>query len=216
LYVRLFRQNKYHTHFRMSMPENLLQPIATSVTHVVMMVQSDFPGAPYCMTFRSRALLLLATASLAALPVCRAAAQLPEESQTGDPKLDYKLRSARAESDYADVCESTDQIVELADELIKAFTTGTPGGNTSDKTFDRLRKLARKVRSQVGGSGDPQMDDPPTNPVDTAKALGTRGRELADLLRQSTRYGVSARMIILSSEIVFLADQLKRMGGQSR
>lgn len=140
----------------------------------------------------------------------------PEESQTGDPKLDYKLRSARADSEYDEICDSADEIAHLAEDVSKRLVSNGHPADQLTKDLDRLRKLARKVRSQLGGSGDPHMDPAPANPSDAAAALEERSRTLADALRQSTRYEVNARGIILASEIVYLVDLLRQFEGIDR
>ena len=162
----------------------------------------------------SQSLRLFLAIALLLQPLVSARAQrITDESQTGDPKLDYKLRSARAESEYDEICDSADEIVHIAADISKQLETGARPENQPLKPLDRLRKLARKVRSQLGGSGDPRMENPPAQDYDAAAALLERSRALADELHSSTRYEVNARVILLSGEIVYLVDLLRRFRG---
>lgn len=156
---------------------------------------------------------MLAVALVTCASARAASQRVTDESQTGDPKLDYKLRASRAEADYGEICDNADEIVHLADDIAKQLGNGTSHSDPPPKTFDRLRKLARKVRSQLGGSGDPQMENPPALQTDAATALLERGRALTEELHRSTRYEVNARVIVLAGEIVYLVDLLRHLRG---
>ena len=131
-------------------------------------------------------------------------------SETGDPLLDYKLRTSRAEQTLNELRRSADELVDLSSGLARRVVERGALGPEDTKALDRIRKIAKRVRSEMGGSGDPQMQDPPHTLRDAAAALAECGEALAEQMHKSSRYEMNAKLIALTGEIMLLSDILKQ------
>jgi hypothetical protein len=148
---------------------------------------------------------VLAASSAAASP-----AAAGQRSETGNPLLDYKLRASRAERAHEDLGKAADEIVELSADLARRAGGGEALGPDDAKALGRVRKLAKRIRSDLGGSGDPRLADPPRTLRDAAAALAERGETLADQVRRSSRFELNARLVTLAGEVMALADLIKK------
>jgi hypothetical protein len=131
--------------------------------------------------------------------------------QTGDPLLNYKLRASRAETEQREIQHDAEELEELSAGIAKRVAARGALGAEDGKAIERIRKLARRSRSRMGGLGDPEMADPPRSLAAIAAALGERGAAFAEQVRCSTRFEVNARLVGLAGELVYLSDALKRI-----
>jgi hypothetical protein len=158
--------------------------------------------------------ILAAALAVASAVAPGAAAPRPAQgvSETGDPHLDYKLRASRAEQAYRVLLDSTDEIVELSASLAKRV--GERGALADDdvKSVDRIRKLAKRLRSEMGGSGDPRLETPPATLGEATAALAARADALAEQMRKASRFETNARLIAIAGEVMLLSDVVKRLG----
>ena len=158
-----------------------------------------------------RSALLAALVVACSVQTSLAGAPVKGPAQTGDPLLDYRLRASRAESAYKEMRRSAEELVELSGSLSRQI--GERGLTREDgKALDRIRKLAKRIRSDMGGMGDAKLESPPQTPRDAAEALGVRGAALAEQLERATRFEMNARMIAITGEMILLVDLLKQMG----
>jgi hypothetical protein len=133
-------------------------------------------------------------------------------SETGDPHLDYKLRASRAEQAYQELLTSTDEIIERSAALAKRVDERGALDDDDMKSVERIRKLAKHVRSEMGGSGDPRLETPPATLRDATAALAARADALGEQLRKASRFETNARLILLTGEVMLLSDIVKRFG----
>ena len=154
-------------------------------------------------------LVVMAAAPLtAAAPSSSPPAQ--GRSETGDPLLDYKLRASRAETAHKEMRRAADELVELSGSFARDVGERTRLTPEDFKAIDRMRKLAKRIRSDLGGMGDATIADPPQTVAAAAAALGARGEALAAQMRKASRYEMNARLVSLTGEIVALLEILKR------
>lgn len=130
--------------------------------------------------------------------------------QTGNPLLDYKLRASRAEQARREVRKAADEIAGLSASIAKHVTERGALGPGEVKSLDRIRKLARRVRSEMGGSGDAQLETSPRSLTEAANLLADRSEALAEHVHKSSRYETSARLISLAGDVIVLSDLLKQ------
>lgn len=132
-----------------------------------------------------------------------------EDRGIGDPKIEYRLRIARADAQQEKMHDAADEIGRLSIEIADRVSRGEALGSDDAKSLDRIKRLARKLRSDMGGGGEPTLDDKPATMRDAAIELGSAGAEFAKLFSRSSRYVVDARVIRKAGEIVLLVDFLK-------
>lgn len=126
-----------------------------------------------------------------------------------DAKMEYRMRIARADAEHEKLHDSADEIARLSLDLSDRARRGEVLRPEDVKVLDRIRKLARKMRSDLGGGGDAVLEEKPVVVRDAMLALGTRGAEFAKIFSRSSRFVVDARVIKLAGEIVVLTEFLK-------
>jgi hypothetical protein len=132
-------------------------------------------------------------------------------SETGDPLLDYKLRASRAETAHKEMRRAADELVELSGSFARDVAGRGQLTDEDVKAVDKMRKLAKRIRSDMGGMGDTKLVDPPQTVPAAAAALGARGEALAAHLRKASRFEMNARLISLTGEMIALLEILKRL-----
>lgn len=129
------------------------------------------------------------------------------ESKTmiGEPEQEMLARRdiRAAEKDHEENLERAREAAQLSTELRDYYDHNKTFGRTELKKLERLEKLARKIRSEAGGSdGDVTLDDPPSQ---IEPAL-TRLAEISDKMRKGVestpRQVVSASVIERANELL--------------
>lgn len=130
-----------------------------------------------------------------------------------NPEIEYKLRTARANSAREELVDSANELRRRTGDLLKRFEE-RGWVDTDDKTaLEEIRKLAQKVRTDLGGGGDAQLEDPPRTAGAILTALDERASTLADEIEASTRFELNARLIAMAGEVVALCDHIMKLGG---
>ncbi len=178
--------------------------------------------------FTSLVLLLFA---LAALSVC-ASAQIvgaddkPLFSKHNDENRPKgfnegleKMRIEKEKKDHEEMISRGDDAVKLGEELQASFAkAGTLSKDDFDK-IGKLEKLVKKIRDELGGDDDNSNSDDPDDAVqDTpvpstlpaaVDALKTKTDELSDLLKQTTRFTISAAAIQATNNVLKITKVLR-------
>ena len=125
----------------------------------------------------------------------------------GDPQQEMLARRdiETAEKDHQENVDRAREAAQLSTEIRDSFIGSKTLGRTEVKKLERLEKLARKIRSEAGGSGDDVALDPPPREIDSALA---RLAEISDKLRKGVentpRQVVSASVIEHTNEVLEL------------
>jgi len=130
------------------------------------------------------------------------------------PDLEAKMRISRAEAAFADTREAAEEMTRLAADLSHRVGLAGRLEKTDAKTLERIRKLARRVRGDLGGYGDMKLEHPPDSAKAAAVALGERATEFQERFSAATRYATDARLIALAAEISELSDLLRSLGAR--
>lgn len=136
-----------------------------------------------------------------------------EQGPAIDAKMEYRMRAARAEKAHAELRATAKELTELSIDLSKRLEQGASLDDEDGKTLDQIKRLAKKVRSEFGGSGDPDFQNPPRTIPDAAACLAERARTLADEMKTASRYEINAKLINLTGEMMMLTDILRHLGG---
>ena len=139
----------------------------------------------------------------------RPAVAAAQEVGIGDPKIEYRLRVARADAQQEKMHDAADEIGQLSSKIAERVSRGEALRAEDGKILDRIKRLAKRLRSDLGGGGEPTLEERPATMNDAARTLGASGAEFAKLFSGSTRYVVDARIIRKAGEIVLLTDLLK-------
>jgi hypothetical protein len=154
--------------------------------------------------------ILVTVLAVSSVGVYGAPAPGQRASETGDPLMDYKLRTSRAEQARKDRERDADEVLELSADLERHFADRGALDSDDARALERIRKLAKRVRSDLGGTGEPQMQDLPRSVRDAVTALVARSEVFADRLHKSSRYETNAKLIIIAGEIMVLTDALRQ------
>ena len=126
-----------------------------------------------------------------------------------------KQRIQRDKEDYQELLKRGEEAVKLSEELDKSFAAGNSLSSEDRKKLDRLEKLVRKIRSDLGGDDDEQTsvkeEDSPFSIENAFKVLHENTVKLLDELKKSTRYTVSA-VAIKSSNMLLKIVKFMRFG----
>ena len=167
---------------------------------------------------------LLFTILLIAATVGLAAAQTDATTRSGNPQKEdlptgikeslAKQRIEREKKDFAELLARGEEAVKLSDELEKSFTQNNQLSSTDLKKLDRLEKVVKKIRNELGGDDDDksiELDDKPLSVVNALKALQNNTVKLVDELKKTTRYSVSV-IAVESSNLLLKVVRFLRLG----
>lgn len=162
---------------------------------------------------------------LGVLAVC-ASAQLPKiddtKTQDSDPPprtITENLAKARIErdkKDYRQMLENGEETVKISDQLVKSYTKNNQLTEADRKQIDRLEKLVKKIRSELGATNDDSDDKNPSaneNPEikdqNYIQRLQTMSADLVDKLKNTSRFSISVAAVQSSNALLGLVRFLK-------
>jgi len=119
-----------------------------------------------------------------------------------------KQRIEIEKKDFAELLARGEEVAKLSSELEKSFAQNKLLTSEDEKKLNRVEKLVKKIRSEIGAEGDGDEEnseiEPEEKPSDVLNALkslqSTTGKLVAELKKQ-TRYTVSV-VAIQSSNIL--------------
>ncbi len=125
-----------------------------------------------------------------------------------------KQRIDREKKDYAEMLARGEEAVKISSELEKSFARNSQLSVEDRKKLDRLEKLVKKIRSELGGDDDDEtavIDDQPLSMQNAFGALQNTTIKLADELKKTTRYTVSV-VAVESSNLLLKVVRFLRFG----
>jgi len=128
------------------------------------------------------------------------------------PDMKSRMRLARADRQFEETKKAGGEIVEIVESLRTRIRDNGSLAPADHKAIDRLKKLAKKIRSDFGGEGLPQFDEVPSTLVGIAEAVGDRAKSIEGHLEKVTRYEVNRNLIVLAGDLIVLSDALKTFG----
>jgi hypothetical protein len=111
----------------------------------------------------------------------------------------------KEKKDYEEHVARAQEARDLAAELQKTYEIAHSFNAADYKKLERLEKLIRRVRNEVGGSqtdGDPK--ELPRTQDEAASLLADMAQELCDEVEKTPRRVVSASIIDLSNKLIAL------------
>lgn len=127
-----------------------------------------------------------------------------------------KQRIAREKKEFKELLEKSEEAVKLSEELEKSFTDSNQLTSEDRKKLERLEKLLKKIRSDLGGDDDGEkeiFDKDETQESSTMsnalKTLQTNAAQLFSEIKKSTRYSVSVIAIQTSNALLKLVKFIR-------
>lgn len=137
-----------------------------------------------------------------------------EDLPTGIQESLAKQRIEREKKDYAELLARGAEAVKLSDELEKSFAQNNRISPIDQKKLDRLEKLVKKIRSELGGDDDEksaELDNKSLSIVNALETLRNNAAKLVDELKKTTRYSVSV-VAVESSNLLLKVVRFLRFG----
>jgi len=107
------------------------------------------------------------------------------------------------EKDYQDNVERAREAAQLSTEIRDAYVHNKAFGRTEQKKLERLEKLARKIRSEAGGSdGDVTIEDVPSQMEPALARLTEVSDKVREGVEKTPRQVVSASVIEQANELL--------------
>jgi hypothetical protein len=157
-----------------------------------------------------------------ALQTAGASAQIPRADEPnprgqrsrdfGSPEAEMLRRAEirREEETHKEMVERADEAVHLGDELLASYKKNNILTRDDLKRLERLEKLARKIRSNAGGSDDEEgLSDPPVKVEGAVTRLVKLTGDLKESVSKTSRLVVSANVIERSNEMLELIHYIR-------
>jgi hypothetical protein len=115
-----------------------------------------------------------------------------------------KSRIEREKKEYEELLQNGEEAVKLSESLEKSFSESNALSAEDQKKLDRLEKLAKKIRRELGAndSDSVEEEEKPSSMLNAFKTLQSSTGKLVAELKKTTRYSVS--VIAIQSSNAFL------------
>ena len=170
-------------------------------------------------------MLLLAVASFAQNDLPDATSRTPGRPRADDASVNLKEMLARQKAerdkkDYDEMLKRGEEALRLAKQLETSYEQNK-GFSSDDKArLDSLEKVVTKIRKELGGDDDGDLDDPaymkpaeedpkPSTLEEGFKYLQSTTVKLVDELKKTTRFSISVVAIQTSNNVLKLVRFLR-------
>lgn len=125
-----------------------------------------------------------------------------------------KQRIEREKKQYEDLLERSEEAVKLSEELEKSFAVSNQLSADDRKKLDRLEKLLKKIRSELGGDDEGELEveldkESPSNIRSAFQTLQKNAAQLFSEIKKSTRYSISVVAIRTSNVLLKLVKFIR-------
>ena len=130
----------------------------------------------------------------------------------GNRETDARTRLIlkKEKKDYEEHVERAKEARDLAAELQKTYEIAHSFNAADYKKLERLEKLTRRVRNEVGGSQtDADPKDLPKTQDDAVPLLAEMAKELCDEVEKTPRRVVSTSIIDQANKLISLIQYLR-------
>jgi len=130
----------------------------------------------------------------------------------GSPENEMRARQAlRAEKkQYDENVARAREASYLASELVKAYEAKKAFDSEDGKKFERLEKLAKRIRNEAGGSdSEPDIKDIPAVMDAAVKQVAEMADDLRKLVEKTPRHVISAAVIDQANKLLGLLQHVR-------
>ncbi len=131
---------------------------------------------------------------------------------SGSPEEELRSRAAikQAEESHQETIERAKENARLGSDLRLAFEKHQTLGREETKTLERMEKLARKIRGQIGGSEDDQvLENPPQELTAAIILLAEASEDLQKCVLKTSRHVVSTSIIERANKVLELIRHIR-------
>lgn len=112
-----------------------------------------------------------------------------------------KSRIENEKKDYDELLKRGEEALKLGEELEKSFAQNNRLSSDDRKKLDRLEKLVKKIRKELGGDETDEEENPSTN-QNAVKMLQSKTAALFSELKKATRHTISVEAIESANSLV--------------
>ena len=116
----------------------------------------------------------------------------------------------KEKKDYEEHVERAKEVRDAAAELQKIYETARSFNAADYKKLERLEKLTRRIRNEVGGEKtDADPKDLPQQKAEAVPLLAAMAKELCDEVEKTPRRVISASIIDQANKLIALIQYLR-------
>lgn len=127
-----------------------------------------------------------------------------------------KQRIEREKKEYEELLKRSQEAVKLSEELEKSFSDSNEMSLDDRKKLERLEKLVKKIRTELGADDDEseskmetEKNEKPSTMVNAFRTLQTNAAQLLNEIKKSTRYSISVVAIQTSNMLLKLVKFIR-------
>jgi hypothetical protein len=132
-----------------------------------------------------------------------------EELPTGIKESLAKQRIEREKKDFAEMVEHSEEALKLTDQLAKSYGQNSQFSAEDQKKLDRLEKVVKKIRNELGGDDDEESVEQPASIGNALESLKANTSKLVDAIKQTSRYTVSVVAVESSNALLKMVRFLR-------
>jgi hypothetical protein len=117
---------------------------------------------------------------------------------------------AIAEKDHREMRNAASELNMLAKSLLRTVQGQCLLSNEDEKKLEKIEKLAKKVRSEQGGSGN-NLVEKPENLIAALERLQKAAQKIEIESRSLNRHAVSIVLVEQVNEVLGLTKEIKKM-----
>lgn len=133
-----------------------------------------------------------------------------EEVPKGIQESLAKQRIEREKKDFDEMLERGEEALKLTDQLEKSFAEKNQFTADDQKKLERLEKVVKKIRSEMGGDDDDdEVEDKPSSIANALEILKDGTTKLVDELKKTSRYTISVVAVESSNALLKVVQFLR-------
>jgi membrane-associated HD superfamily phosphohydrolase len=132
-----------------------------------------------------------------------------DEKSEGFKETLAKWKIKEEKKEFDELLKRGDEAEKLIVELSKTYQETQKLSSEDFKKVERLEKLVKKIRSEVGAEDDDEADNSPKDVVDAIKMLSQNAENLVKELKKTTRHSISVVLVETSNAMLKLVRFIK-------
>lgn len=121
-----------------------------------------------------------------------------------------KHRIERSKKEFAELVERSEEAVKISEDLEKSLTATARLTAVDQKKLERLEKLLKKIRSELGAEGDDDdAAEKPSTLNSAVASLQSNASRLLEEVKKSTRYSISVVSVQTSNLLLRLVKFIR-------
>lgn len=122
-----------------------------------------------------------------------------------------RLKLENEKRDFQELIDTSSTLADSAKSLLELSGTGRPLQEILDKNLDRIERLTKKIRSELGAGDDSkEPTEYPDSLKDALKALSSEASALSEEIKKSSRFSISVAAIQHANTLLDLVSHIRR------